>query len=197
MRSECACKRLQHPTAVLRDAGGWGRPPGPHLPDRPQISWRPRDEVYAMLSQFGVPREFAQEQIPEFVLYWNERGTERHSWGNKFYKHVLHEWRRSQASTAVARPVSAMSHSWRPSQDAVSILQERGIPNQLIAQEVAPFILYWRDRGDACSTWDSKFVAHVLHSQVTRRQQPVQQRSLVEDLTDRSWAHNGGSNGED
>ena len=165
------------------------------------IDWRPRNEVYALLSQYGVPRDFAEELVPEFVLYWNERGTERHSWGNRFFTHALGAWRKQQASTAVARPQTAMSEAWRPSNAALHILQTRGVSGDLIAQELATFILYWRDRGDVCSTWDSRFIGHVLRAWDNQRKQApaaTQARSLVEDLTDRSWATTtpGGSNGE-
>jgi hypothetical protein len=43
-------------------------------------SWQPSDDALRQLAQLGVTREFAQQQIPQFVAYWRERNVPRHSW---------------------------------------------------------------------------------------------------------------------
>ena len=51
-------------------------------------SWQPSEDALRQLSQLGVTREFAQQQIPQFVSYWRERNVPRHSWESKYIKAV-------------------------------------------------------------------------------------------------------------
>ena len=53
-------------------------------------SWQPSEDAVRQLTQLGVTREFAQQQIPQFVSYWRERNVPRHSWESKYIKEV---WR--------------------------------------------------------------------------------------------------------
>lgn len=165
-------------------------------------TWRPSDAVYDLLAARGVSRDFADDQLPEFILYWSERGAINHSWGAKFVKHCVREFVHHQTRTAreAKKPVEiAITQNWRPSNRAVEHLSNQGISMQAIEDCVATFVLYWSDRGDVSSTWNSKFVEHVQHNAARSRQlsvQPAQQtgiqntrdRSLHDDLTDRSWA---------
>ena len=49
-----------------------------------------------------------------------------------------------------------------PSNDALQILVRQGASTPTLSRMQMPeFILYWRDRGDVSSTWDSKFIQHV------------------------------------
>ena len=41
-------------------------------------SWQPSEDALRQLAQLGVTREFAQQQIPQFVAYWRERNVPRH-----------------------------------------------------------------------------------------------------------------------
>ena len=43
-------------------------------------SWQPSQDAVRQLAQLGVTKEFAQQQIPQFVAYWRERNVPRHSW---------------------------------------------------------------------------------------------------------------------
>jgi hypothetical protein len=44
------------------------------------------------------------------------------------------------------------------------LVNQGGINPNFIEDAVPEFILYWRDRGDVSSTWDSKFIQHVRPS---------------------------------
>ena len=41
-------------------------------------SWQPSQDAVRQLAQLGVTKEFAQQQIPQFVAYWRERNVPRH-----------------------------------------------------------------------------------------------------------------------
>jgi hypothetical protein len=160
-------------------------------------TWRPNDAVYQLLEQRAIPREFAEDQLPEFILYWQERGQKNHSWGSKFLKHVIHEWRSheiKQARSSAEKPLTAMSNEWRPSKKASDYLLKAGITKAFIDECTVSFVMYWVERGELHNTWNSKFVQHCqfrdqqaqaaanIHSNGQRM------RPLQEELVDRSWA---------
>lgn len=155
--------------------------------------WKPSEAVYEVLAQRNIPRDFIEGQVGEFVLYWNERGQQNHSWSSKFSKHVIHEWRLFEIKQAQAARVCKVTHEWRPSKNAVEHLLACGITQSLINECIVSFVMYWSERGDERSTWNSTFVEHVKHRY---RQQLAlantnggkRMQTLEEGLVDRSWA---------
>ncbi|MCC7516265.1 MAG: hypothetical protein IT470_02880 [Pseudomonadales bacterium] len=126
-------------------------------------TWQPDAESVRQLTQLGVAPEFIAQQVPEFVRYWQERGEAHHAWGNRFLKHVQRLWREHELHGARLRQNVAMSSEWRPGPDAVEILERSGVTREFIHDSVPEFVLYWRERGDMSTTWDSKFLQHVRH----------------------------------
>ena len=125
-------------------------------------SWQPSQDAMRQLSQLGVTQLFAQQQIPQFVTYWRERNVPRHSWESKFIKEVWRQWQQAEASSHRRRQEVALTNEWRPSRDALQILiGQGGINSNFVEDSIPEFILYWRDRGDLSSTWDSKFIQHI------------------------------------
>ena len=125
-------------------------------------SWQPSDDALRQLAQLGVTREFSQQQIPQFVAYWRERNVPRHSWESKYIKEVWRQWQQAASTNHRRSREVSVTGEWRPSADALDILiQQGGINPNFIDDAVPEFILYWRDRGDVSSTWDSKFIQHV------------------------------------
>ncbi len=140
--------------------------PGPTPLRRPtrvlDTSWQPARDITAQLNQYGIPRDFIDHQIAEFVTYWSERGDPRHSWNAKFLKHVLRQWREDEVRTVKRNRETAMVSGWQPSPDAVDLLnRQAGINRNFIEDAIPEFILYWRERGDHRSTWNTDFVRHV------------------------------------
>ncbi|MGV6806989.1 MAG: DnaT-like ssDNA-binding domain-containing protein [bacterium] len=124
--------------------------------------WQPEKDVVAQLNQYGIPDHFISQQLPEFITYWSERGEAQYSWGSKFIKHVLRQWRTKEADDAKSRREQPMQSEWRPSNDAVDILcNQAGISRNFVEDAIPEFVLYWRDRGTESSTWNSRFVQHV------------------------------------
>jgi hypothetical protein len=125
-------------------------------------SWQPSDDCLRQLAQLGVTHEFAYQQIPQFVAYWRDRNIPRHSWEAKFIKEVWRNWQQAESNNYRKSKESPMSGGWRPSQDALDILCNKGAINANFIEDAIPeFILYWRDTGQTSNTWDSKFIQHV------------------------------------
>jgi len=136
-------------------------------------NWRPDGELLRQIAQHNIPDDFINQQIPEFVTYWRERGETSHSWGAKFLKDVLHKWRNHQTNAArQARENNeeflkrdqdiAMHMNWLPSKDALEVLVKHANISYAFVEDAIPeFVLYWQERGEVGRTWNSKFIQHV------------------------------------
>lgn len=163
--------------------------------------WQPSDYALESLEKQGVSREFALSQVPEFRLYWSERGLRHHAWSAKFLKHCTHEFNYMQLQIARGEATCAMSGNWRPNQNTYDAIAKWGIPLQFVENVLLEFRIYWQDRGDISNTWNTKFIGHVRHqwqrqSAGPAQRQPVYQskrNSVADDFTDRSWAKGGES----
>src|SRR5690606_27971575 len=136
-------------------------------------SWQPDQELLRRIAEHNVPATFIRQQIPVFITYWRERGEISHSWGAKFLKHVVHQWREHQTSLArqqrdseadfLRRDLEVAMHSqWRPSRDALEVLvKHANLSRAFVEDEIPEFVLYWQERGEVSRTWNSKFIQHV------------------------------------
>jgi hypothetical protein len=125
-------------------------------------NWQPSEDCLRQLAQLGVTHEFAHQQIPQFIAYWRERNVPRHSWEAKFIKEVWRNWQQQESDNYRKSKEQAMNSGWRPSQDALDILCNKGAINANFIEDAIPeFVLYWRDTGQTSNTWDSKFIQHV------------------------------------
>lgn len=59
-------------------------------------NYRPSDRVYELLEarepRFFGNHEFIDHCIPEFILYWEETGEKKASWGATFINRVMRLW---------------------------------------------------------------------------------------------------------
>lgn len=137
------------------------RPQG-HQKNLIAASWQPDSETYDRLAQHNIPQQFAQQQIPEFVTFWRERGETAQSWGSKFMRHVLHKWRDFESQQNARNNASLMTRNWRPSEDAMDVLtQHAGISRSFVEDAIPEFELYWREKGISSDNWNKKFRDHV------------------------------------
>ena len=129
------------------------------------IHWSPSEDLLQLLGlNHNIPRQFALDQLEDFIFYWRERGETSHAWENKFRQHVTSNWRRDQQSQAESFRVpekATLDNSWRPSMDALEIMERGGIDQDFIEQAIPEFILYWRERGAAPKLLNSKFIQHI------------------------------------
>ena len=129
------------------------------------VHWSPSEDLLQLLAlNHNIPRQFALNQLEDFIFYWRERGETSHAWENKFRQHVTSNWRRDQQSQAESFHVpekATLDNSWRPSMDALEIMERSGIDQDFIEQAIPEFILYWRERGAAPKELNSKFIQHI------------------------------------
>ena len=134
-------------------------------PARLPVNWSPSEDLLQLLAlNHNIPRQFALDQLEDFIFYWRERGETSHAGENKFRQHAISNWGRQQQDQAEAfrQPQhTELTNQWRPSLDAMEIMQCSGIDTDFIEQAIPEFILYWRERGVAPKTLNSKFIQHI------------------------------------
>ncbi len=168
--------------------------------------WRPgRDAVDILTRQSGISRNFVEDAIPEFVLYWRERGELCSTWDSRFVLHVKRQWARFSAALQVDSEPRPIPDDWQPDPTVYEVLELANIDRQFAQETLPEFVLFWRDSGRVQSSWNTRFLQHVKrewarrqentalepnHGQASRPQQAVRtrDRSLEQDLLDRSWA---------
>ena len=127
--------------------------------------WSPSEDLLQLLAlNHAIPRQFALDQLEDFVLYWRERGETSPAWENKFRQHVKTRWRREEQNRAEDFKVqesTVLDNSWRPSLDALEIMERTEIDREFIDQAIPEFILYWRERGAKPRDLNSKFITHI------------------------------------
>lgn len=167
--------------------------------------WQPSPDAVELLQrQAGIHINFIEDAIPEFVLYWSERGDVRATWNSDFVRHVKTQWARFTATLEHDSEPRVIPKDWQPSEDLFEVLQLANIPRDFASRQLPEFILFWRDNGQAHNSWNTKFLQHIKrqwarhgavgdirHERTQRVAESVRtrDRSLVEDLTDRSWAN--------
>jgi hypothetical protein len=167
--------------------------------------WQPSADALEILARAGVSRDFIEDAVPEFVLYWREQAQAPRALNATFVTHVRRQWARFTSATAndtEPRPISA---DWRPAADVFDILALSHIDAQFARNLIPEFVMYWLERGDAQASWNTRFLQHVKYhwakthqmqqsgqdhggQQGHRRTANTRTRSLEDDLTDRSWA---------
>ena len=126
--------------------------------------WSPSEDLLQLLSMNNIPRQFALDQLEDFIFYWRERGEASHAWENKFRQHVISLWRRHQQNQAEGfrvAPTTVLDNNWRPSEDAMEIMVRGAIERDFIEEAIPEFILYWRERGTNPKELNSRFIQHI------------------------------------
>ena len=153
---------------------------GPMLRD-----WLPSQDAVSILEHAGVSLAFIEDAVPEFVLYWREKGVSSSEWNSKFIAHVRRQWLRythTLQHDATPRPIPA---DFRPDPACFEVLGMANIDAEFAWAQLPEFILYWQDRNEAQASWNTKFLQHVKF-RWAQQMQPGQ--PLLDKLTDRSWA---------
>lgn len=168
--------------------------------------WRPSLDAVEILERSGISPDFIEESIPEFVLYWTERGESSKTWNSKFIKHIRMQWARFTAAIQYDSEPRVIDDNWQPSADVYDILVMANIDNAFAQAQLPEFVMYWRDSKQPHVSWNSKFLQHVKYRWAQRHQMPLvgagrthetrqgsdqasgQKADIVSRLTDRSWA---------
>lgn len=175
--------------------------------DRPLDNhWRPSPDALEILLRAGVDREFIEEAVPEFILYWRERGgPPKGGLNSRFVQHIRIQWARYSSSMVHSTEPRRISPDWEPNGDVFDILRLSHIDESFARSLLPEFIVYWRDSNQVHTSWNSKFLQHVKFHWARKHQLQqagsqhagqqrvdgagrTRDRSLAEDLSDTSWA---------
>ncbi len=168
--------------------------------------WQPSLDALEILVNSGISKDFIEDAVPEFVLYWRERGIVNSTWNTKFIEHIRKQWAKYSASFGVddtPRPISA---DWQPSADCYEILQLAEIDEDYARSKVPEFVMYWRDSKQAKASWNTVFLQYIkqdwakqLKQQASNDSSHAENQTLVgssqqrieerfQRIADRSWA---------
>lgn len=162
--------------------------------------WRPSiDAMQVLVEQATVSREFIEDAIPEFILYWQERGDKLSTWNSKFIQHVKLQWHKYQNSLESSTQPLPIAPNWQPSEEVFDVLRLANIDVQFAKSLIAEFQMYWRESGQIHTSWNTRFLQYVKkqwaqrHAFVSNTARDSTVRStreitLEEELGDRSWA---------
>src|SRR5690606_33273314 len=107
----------------------------------------PSADAVQILQRSGVSPTFIEDAVPEFLLYWRERGEAASTWNSKFIAHIRRQWARYSSALEHERDPHPIPSNWQPSEDVQDILRMANI-DLAFARELLPeFILFWRDAG--------------------------------------------------
>ena len=160
-------------------------------------NWLPSEDAYEILvNRAGIHREFVDDAIPEFILYWQERGEKSGTWNTKFIQHVRLQWGKYRSTLGHALEPKPIADNWQPAMEVYEVLAMANINADFARKLVPEFVLYWRDNGQAQSSWNSRFLQYVKrqwahHHAMTpagANSRSTRDISLEEQVNDRSWA---------
>ena len=151
-------------------------------------SWQPDEEAIEILTKAGISKEFIKNEIPEFILYWSEKGDVSDTWNSKFIGQVRRQWAKTQHLIDNSELPEPISSDWKPNQDFYEVLALTEIDKTFADSVLNEFILYWKETGQAHNSWNSKFFQHVKYQ--WQRQQGFNQSQPLNDVNQRiqsSW----------
>lgn len=124
-------------------------------------NWLPSEDAVAILRRAGVSQAFIDDAVPEFVLYWRERGAQEGVWNTRFVEHIRRQWARYQvlgSQDGLPRPIA---DNWQPDAGVYDILRLAEIDEEFARARVPEFVLYWRDTGQAQASWNTRFLQYI------------------------------------
>ncbi len=157
------------------------------------------------MARSRIDRDFIDQAVPEFILYWRERGAAPKELNSKFIQHIRIQWAKYSSSLEHSTEPTRIPGNWQPSEDVYDVLRMSHIDMDFARDLLPEFIVYWRDSNQAHLSWNSKFIQHVKYHWAKRHQLTqadhshggqqgphpagrTRDRSLQDDLNDTSWA---------
>jgi hypothetical protein len=169
-------------------------------------TWFPNPDAVEILENADINRSFIEDAVPEFVLYWQERGVVHGAWNTKFIEHIRRQWAKFSASFGRDDTPRAISGDWQPSIDCFEILALAEIDEDWAKSRVPEFVMYWTDSQQVKSSWNTVFLQFVKqdwarqlkHLETTEASDAENQsiagssqqrvKEKFQQIADRSWA---------
>ena len=148
--------------------------------------WRPNGDALSILEHAGISTSFIEDAIPEFVLYWRERGLTTSTWNTKFIAHIRRQWGKFNLALEHDNTPRLIPDDYEPSSACYEVLAMANIDLDFAHEQVKEFILYWQERKDPYPSWNTKFLQHVKYKWANQGQ--ASSVPIIEKITDRSWA---------
>lgn len=158
-------------------------------------NWRPSEDAMEVLTKHaGISRQFVEDAIPEFELYWREQAVRSDNWNKKFRDHVHRQWLRYKSALEHDTVPRRIAENWKPSHDVYEVLRLANIDIPFAQSLIPEFVIYWRDSNQVHSSWNTRFLQYVKQRWAKRgtsadpQTKSTRELSLAEQLNDRSWA---------
>ena len=123
--------------------------------------WFPSPDAVGILENSGINLSFIEDAVPEFVLYWRERGVVHGAWNTKFIEHIRRQWAKFSASFGRDDTPRVIPDDWHPSVDCYEILQLAEIDEEWAKGRVPEFVMYWKDSQQVKSSWNTVFLQFI------------------------------------
>lgn len=168
--------------------------------------WWPSDDALGILERSGINASFVEDAVPEFVLYWRERGVSNGAWNTRFIEHVRRQWSRFTATMHHDTQPRRIEPDWQPDSSCFDVLRLAEIDEDFARSKVSEFVLYWRDTNQAHASWNTRFLQYIkfqwarrlssarqwgqtdAYDQSASGKNPQSLAAAYQRLTDRSWA---------
>lgn len=168
--------------------------------------WWPSSDAFVILENAGINPQFIEDAVPEFVLYWRERGVSNGAWNTRFIEHVRRQWNKFRSAIEHDSQPRRIVDTWQPSAECYEILRLAEIDEDFARQKVPEFVLYWRDTNQVHASWNTRFLQYIKYQWARRLDESsnmsvidAQDQSLAgkhqqvlgaafQRFTDRSWA---------
>ena len=123
--------------------------------------WVPSEDAVGILINAGINPSFIEDAIPEFILYWRERGIVAGAWNTKFIEHIRRQWGKFSAAFGLGDTPKVIPANWQPSAECYEIFQLAEIDEDYARSKIPEFLMYWTDTQQVKSSWNTVFLQFI------------------------------------
>ena len=125
------------------------------------MNFYPSDDLVKQACNLGIEEDFLGDQLPSFNLFWKGKDLKPHLKESKFLQYALKNWREKEKIEYQESKKVLIDSNWRPSEDAISILNSLDINDSFFESLLPEFILFWKEKRIKSNSWNSTFLNHV------------------------------------
>ena len=125
------------------------------------MNFYPSEDLVKQACNLGIEEDFLGDQLPSFNLFWKGKNLKPHLKESKFLQYALKNWREKEKIEYQESKKVLIDSNWRPSEDAISILNSLDINDSFFESLLPEFILFWKEKRIKSNSWNSTFLNHV------------------------------------